>query len=339
MLKQLDAIMAEINGVLEAKDLECIHRMRVASRRLRAAQALFDDCLPRRRITPWEKEIRKITRSLGLARDLDIQIETIRRFRLTVTDPQCQPGANRLILRLLQQRALAQKKVSRTVSNFNGSAIIRLVRSNLQQYIPDEDATKTSSDISTALNKLAADAIIQKMDELIAFDEIADFPDKKTELHAMRIAAKRFRYTLEIFAPLYSGGLKTWIKSIKEIQEQLGNLHDCDVWIDFLPVFLKDEEELTRQYYGNLRGFRRILPGLDVFKLNREAARQRFFNDFHSVWAHMRSANSLHRLRSKILRSTSPAREDDISPDESDVEPIDAMNKSPTTMVIPVSEK
>jgi len=303
---------------------------------LRAAQALFDNCLPRRRITPWEKEIRKITRSLGLARDLDIQIETIRRFRLTVNDPQCQPGVNRLILRLLQQRANAQKKVSRTVTNFNGSAIVRLVGSNLQQFIPVEDGpVKVSSD---ALIKLAADAIIQKMDELIAFDEIADFPDKKTELHAMRIAAKRFRYTLEIFAPLYSGGLKTWIKSIKEIQEQLGNLHDCDVWIDFLPIFLKDEEELTRQYYGNLRGFRRILPGLDVFKMNREAARQRSYNDFHTVWTHMRSANSLHRLRSKILRSTTPHTDNEISLDITDEETTDSINESPQTGQVSVSK-
>ena len=38
------AMYAEIQGVLEAKDIEYIHRMRVASRRLRSALAIFEGC-------------------------------------------------------------------------------------------------------------------------------------------------------------------------------------------------------------------------------------------------------------------------------------------------------
>ena len=324
MLNQLDAIQAEIPGVLEAKDLECIHRMRVASRRLRAAQVLFDTCLPKRRITPWENEIKKITRSLGSARDLDIQIETIRRFRLTVTDPRAQPGANRLILRLLQQRASVQKKVTKSVNNIKGSAIIRLVKTNLEQFpSANPNLGESAQDYSDSLRKMAVEAIIKRMDDLLTYDSITDQPEKKEELHAMRIAAKHLRYTLEIFAPLYAGNLKSWIKSIKQIQEELGNLHDCDVWIDFLPEFLQDEAELTRQYYGNLRGYSRMIPGIETFLANRQAARQRYFTAFHDIWMEMKAKNSLHRLRSKLLHSLPIPQVEQGETEEDLIEPMD----------------
>jgi CHAD domain-containing protein len=47
------------------------------------------------------------------------------------------------------------------------------------------------------------------------------------KLHAFRIAAKKFRYTLEIFAPVYGNKLHSWLKSIKAIQTVLGDINDC----------------------------------------------------------------------------------------------------------------
>ena len=70
----LDAFTCEITGVKEAQDIEYIHRMRVASRRLRAALPLFSSCFPDKQYTKWMKEITKITRALGDARDADVQI-------------------------------------------------------------------------------------------------------------------------------------------------------------------------------------------------------------------------------------------------------------------------
>ncbi|MHB8053394.1 MAG: CHAD domain-containing protein, partial [Methanoregula sp.] len=70
----LDAFTCEIAGVKEAQDIEYIHRMRVASRRLRAALPLFRTCFPDKQYMKWMKEITKITRALGDARDADVQI-------------------------------------------------------------------------------------------------------------------------------------------------------------------------------------------------------------------------------------------------------------------------
>lgn len=46
-------------------------------------------------------------------------------------------------------------------------------------------------------------------------------------LHRFRIESKRFRYTLELFAPVYDAGLQNRIESLKRIQDVLGEINDC----------------------------------------------------------------------------------------------------------------
>src|SRR5665811_1344774 len=70
----LRSLSKEIEGVREAQDIEFIHRMRVASRRIRSCLALFEECFPPKKYRQWRKEIRNIIRALREARDADVQI-------------------------------------------------------------------------------------------------------------------------------------------------------------------------------------------------------------------------------------------------------------------------
>ncbi len=49
------------------------------------------------------------------------------------------------------------------------------------------------------------------------------------DLHNMRIAAKRLRYTLEMFRPALTGDGPSLIDAVKELQERIGTIHDADV--------------------------------------------------------------------------------------------------------------
>ena len=77
----LEAFEKEIEGVKASEDIEYIHRMRVASRRLRAALPLFRRCFPQKQYARWMHEIAGITQALGMARDMDVQIAFLLRFR------------------------------------------------------------------------------------------------------------------------------------------------------------------------------------------------------------------------------------------------------------------
>ena len=46
---------------------------------------------------------------------------------------------------------------------------------------------------------------------------------------------------MEVYGPLYRLGLKKYLDRVKKVQEILGDLHDCDVWIDTVMVILLKE--------------------------------------------------------------------------------------------------
>ena len=71
---QLDALVGQIHGVRENKDTESVHQTRVASRRLRAALGMFAECFDSKKTAGWRRRLRRLTRGLGAARDLDVQI-------------------------------------------------------------------------------------------------------------------------------------------------------------------------------------------------------------------------------------------------------------------------
>ncbi|MDP3565474.1 MAG: CHAD domain-containing protein, partial [Methanoregula sp.] len=81
LLPLLEAFAKETEGVRAAEDIEYIHRMRVASRRLRAALPLFATCFPVKNYNRWSEEIRNITRALGEARDTDVQIAYLTKYQ------------------------------------------------------------------------------------------------------------------------------------------------------------------------------------------------------------------------------------------------------------------
>jgi CHAD domain len=68
-----------------------------------------------------------------------------------------------------------------------------------------------------------------RLDELFAFMPRAADPEQVAHLHDMRIAAKRLRYILEIAEASFGPYASTASKRTKELQDLLGEIHDCDV--------------------------------------------------------------------------------------------------------------
>jgi len=50
---------------------------------------------------------------------------------------------------------------------------------------------------------------------------------KPAELHALRLASKQFRYTLELFRPCYAAGLEERIAALRRVQDLLGECNDA----------------------------------------------------------------------------------------------------------------
>lgn len=89
--------------------------------------------------------------------------------------------------------------------------------------------------------------------EFFAFAPIVSDERAITELHDLRIAAKRLRYTLELFRVAFGDAGETQIERVREIQELLGQLHDSDVRIALI------EDELTSLAVEQTRELSRAL--------------------------------------------------------------------------------
>jgi len=80
LLPLLDTFFLEIGHVRNSDDTEAVHRLRVASRRLRAALPLFPLCFPEKDLRLWIREVKECTRALGPARDTDVRIVFLKKY-------------------------------------------------------------------------------------------------------------------------------------------------------------------------------------------------------------------------------------------------------------------
>jgi CHAD domain-containing protein len=295
LLKHLNALEIEVDGVYLSEDIECVHRMRVASRRLRNAFDLSRECLPQGKASSWLRNIRRITRALGAARDTDVQMQVLVDFSHQADDPRHIPGLRRLNLRISQVRHREQKKVVKALDGLKQSAAIP----QLKQYL---DTLKINSEgsVSCHLYQHACKSIVARLDTLFSYEPFIHKPECVAELHAMRIAAKWLRYTLEVFSPLYSTQLSASIQASRKMQELLGAIHDCDVWLIMLPAFLTQERQRMQDYLGHTRPFYLLVPGIEAFQQDRLTERQRLYTSFLKNWEKVKARKIWDELHETI---------------------------------------
>lgn len=74
-----------------------------------------------------------------------------------------------------------------------------------------------------------AKIVAVRLDELLSFMPKARDPAAVHTLHDLRIAAKRLRYVLELFAGEFGPYAAQAAKQAKKLQDVVGEIHDCDV--------------------------------------------------------------------------------------------------------------
>ena len=84
------------DGVLDTGDIERVHDMRVASRRLRAVLEIFAPCFPRSEFAGVLRDVKQLADALGERRDPDVHIDALERFSKAVQAAH-KPGVARLV--------------------------------------------------------------------------------------------------------------------------------------------------------------------------------------------------------------------------------------------------
>lgn len=133
------------------------------------------------------------------------------------------------------------------------------------------------------------------------------------ELHNMRIAAKRLRYTMELFLPTLGQEAKLLLKTVESIQDQLGAIHDCDVLIPLLQETM--EKEMNRERKKATKPGAELPPflaaeGLVRYMHQQFSERARRYNEFIAFWDALPPSVFANRLTNVLLN---PTKEDNSS--------------------------
>ncbi|MCE5299172.1 MAG: CHAD domain-containing protein [Methanoregulaceae archaeon] len=234
--KAYAALKREAKGAQAGDDSEHIHRLRVASRRLRAALPIFSSCFPRKNYRRWSRAVKKITSSLGRARDLDVQIAFLEEYMKNKEageagapheihgQDMALSGLETLLAKLKAERAFIQPDIEAIAGYFSGKGVLSDLPEAIRTAVKDRKSGMNLTDKASRVTGKRCAA-------LVAFEPCVRVPDAMKAHHAMRIAAKKYRYTMEIFDDASDGRYKKLIRSIRKLQEILGMMHDCDVWI------------------------------------------------------------------------------------------------------------
>lgn len=308
----LEAFAQEIDGVRVSDDIEYIHRMRVASRRLRAALPVFRPCFSPKSYGRWMAAIAGITRALGEARDADVQIAFLQKYNKKQlaawkkrhgrdgSEPPAALAVRYLLLDIRNRRTRYQQQVLSALDSLEKSGVV----SDMQKSFAlpaSGDRRIPRQALAYGIPTLAATRIESRLCTLLSFEPWVNHPDAVAEHHATRIAAKKLRYTIEIYSPVYRLGLAKVHARVKRIQEILGDLHDCDVWIDAITRTLLKERSRFRSENEEKRPDTATLASLRAFLQERERTRALLHRRFVRYWESQVRAGTWDELRSALV--------------------------------------
>jgi CHAD domain-containing protein len=298
--RQAKQLVEQFDGLRAAEDIEFVHRARVATRRLRAALRMFDECYPPEQLRQWRKAIRRTTAKLGEARDRDVQIEFLCGILSALNAKNCFPGVSRILVQLECDRERLQRKVVKAVDRLEAKGVLRQVRQVSKTLLPDPADSAENVQTPDAYAQTRR-YIVEQLDELLAHQDSLANPDDCERHHAMRIAAKRLRYTLEIARPVYRGRLDEAIEATKRVQSLLGDVHDCDVWAEDLDAFASQQRDRLINLFGHAGRFARLQPGIDYLRQDRHDHRQAVFGELVAYWAELGRRQFWEGLREAVL--------------------------------------
>jgi CHAD domain-containing protein len=306
-------LAAELDGICRDEDIECIHRGRVASRRLRAAMDMFRDCWDRKELKIWRKQIRRITGELGDARDKDVQSQYLCGILGAAADAALSPGIARLLAHIEHQREALQPGVAAAVEQLRQSKILRCILRKTKKVLHRTLTPSAGpSEFTYAETKRF---VFQRLQELLQEEDGLQHPEDASRHHAMRIAAKRLRYTMEIAKPVYAGHLEKYIEPMRKVQSLLGDIHDCDVWIGHLDEFSRQECGRILAASGSAVRCARLEAGIKYLKQDRSRRRAEAFEALVVFWRELKLQGTWERMSRMIeLCGVEPPSEKPSSP-------------------------
>ena len=215
--KLLRRLAFQVNRGVKSHDAAAIHDLRVSIRRFSQTLVVFKPCFRGKEMRKIRQRLKRIMIPAGQVRNYDIA------------------------LKLLSKSPLKDASDLRSKMQGGRKESERVLISLLKRWTERKSSQKWRAELEAAL------ARTEQTGEAVAVENIArqtlcgmakDFFERGNaaanpkaapdELHRFRIAAKKFRYSIELLAPLYGATLIRWLERIKGVQTLLGDINDYE---------------------------------------------------------------------------------------------------------------
>jgi triphosphatase len=227
------ALLSKEGGTRLGEDPEQLHDMRVATRRIRAAIALFEAALPAE-VVGLREELGWLASALGAVRDLDVLIEQVEAWG--------RPAGGR------DDRTL--DAVASVLHADRDQARANLVQTldspRYERLLAELTAVLRHGPVASPSSRVpavdAAPSLIKKRYRKVRKGgRRIDRTSKPADYHRLRIRAKRLRYALQFLAPIYGKGTRALIRRTVRLQDLLGAHQDAEVAVARFEAIVAEE--------------------------------------------------------------------------------------------------
>jgi CHAD domain-containing protein len=292
---QFAQMLRHEKGTKLGEDIEALHDMRVATRRMRAACEVFADAFKPKPLNNHLKGVRTTGRALGRVRDLDVFMDKARQYLQTL--PIERQGELSPLLEAWQsERQAAREEMLAHL----GSEQYQTFKAKFLDFLttPGAGAKKRQAfpPIPQTVAQVAPILIYTRLAAARAFAPLLHTASLE-QLHALRIEFKKLRYALEFFREVLGGEAKEIINEIKTLQDHLGDLNDAKVACQLLRQFL--EEWDLQQANQPVDERQSPQPLLDYLSFQ-HAERHRLMITFQTAWQRFDCAELRQKLAAAV---------------------------------------
>lgn len=228
----LEHLQSNEEVVLHGEEIEGVHQMRVAMRRLRSGLTLYKSVIPNRTHTKIRKELKWISNVLGVARDWDI-------FNLTLCSIPLEYHKNlqELFAITTKQQQEAYATVREVLQDNRYSRLLLmlgkwLTRHSWRLHIAESDLPYLEQPAGEFAQRM-----LEQHYQLICRDG-EQLPTLEPERrHRLRISIKKLAYGIRFFAELFPAAeeaSRSFAKSLSLLQNELGILNDANTAMKLL---------------------------------------------------------------------------------------------------------
>lgn len=279
--RQLRRMLSHEAGSRTGDDIESVHQMRVAIRRMRSLFNLIGPYYRRKTVAEYERGLREIGRALGAIRDLDVLILDLQAFGVELP-PESLDALDCVVATLEERRSASRIRLNKHFDSKRYARFVQRIR-RLTKRAGRGARKLKQAETPHQLRHVLPLLLHTRLARVKAYDAVLP-ASEDTTLHALRVECKQLRYALEFFQPILGSSSATFLAQVKAMQEILGRINDIAVFIEYVNDLddLTDERRTIRDAYigardAELIGLREQFES--AWKRFNNRASQRLFSD------------------------------------------------------------